>query len=140
MFFCFGLGCFLRSKEKQWVYPFFFLLAGMIRASNVFMIACLGLAGLVVLLVHRDKFKEIVKQFDWVVYIGIGVLLGALVQYLMGAPHLLFFVEAQKYWNKKFMLPTSIFDWSQESLGLNVFMLLVFFLFYSPNSRAGTSR
>lgn len=129
MFFCFGLGWFLRSKEKQWVYPFFFLLAGMIRASNVFMIACLGLAGLVVLLVHRDKFKEIVKQFDWVVYIGIGVLLGALVQYLMGAPHLLFFVEAQKYWNKKFMLPTSIFDWSQESLGLNVFMLLVFFPF-----------
>lgn len=129
MFFCFGLGWYFKMKDKRWIFPIFFLLAGMIRASNVFMIGCLSLAGLVVLMIHRKSFKEIVSQFDWVIYIGLGVVLAAFVQYLMGAPHLLFFVEAQKYWNKRFALPTDLFCWSQESLGLNFFVFFIVFPF-----------
>jgi len=130
MIFCFGVGWYLKYKQKShWIYMVFFIMAGMIRASNVFMLASFGLAGLFVLANHKKSFFKIIAMYDWVLYVAAGVLLASIIQVISGAPHLLFFAEAQSYWKKELMFPTSLGCWSEESLGMNFFGLFVVFPF-----------
>ncbi|MDR1459135.1 MAG: hypothetical protein LBI60_02865, partial [Bacteroidales bacterium] len=114
-------------KNKYWIYFLGMCLAALSRNSFALILPAILCAEILFFLNERQIKPSLIRLFKGTLPILIGTGIFLIIQYMQGSQTLTKYLSVQKHWGFAFSFPNllELNDWSHESFGVNVPLLMV---------------
>jgi len=128
LFLMFSIAMWGFVKEKYWIYFIGMMLAALSRNTLPVIIPAIFCAELLFFIKERNIRQSLFRLFMGILPVITGTALVSLIQYCYGSDSIFKFLEVLKYWGRSFSFPNikNIHDWSQESYGISIPVLIIF--------------
>ena len=112
-------------RQKYWLYFIALFLASLTRPSYAILMMTFICVELFFLVIHRNFLLLLKNTALRIVPLLVGTATVATIQLSQGSGSPFMFLKAQKYWDNVLSVPHHLRDWSHESFGINLTVLIV---------------